>query len=288
MNESTTTLETTDGLDLFVRHWQTDGVARQWTFVVVHGLGEHSGRYRHFAEWFAPLGADIHAADLRGHGRSGGQRGYAPSLKALLDDIDIVVARARAESSGPLVMVGHSFGGLLAIAFALDRPDHLDRAVLSAPLLIPKVRVPAWKRTIAGILPRVAPRLALANEVDARLLSHDPEIATSYVNDPLVHDRITGGLYGATIAHGEGFIARAAELRVPFLLMQGRDDQIVDPSGSQRFFARATAPDRAFCVYPGMYHEILNEVDHEKVFADIESWLTKRTDAHLTGWNPPP
>jgi alpha-beta hydrolase superfamily lysophospholipase len=288
MNESTATLETADGLDLFVRHWHADGVPHQWTFVIVHGLGEHSGRYRHLAEWFTPLGADIHALDLRGHGRSGGQRGYAPSLKALLDDIDVVVARARADTDGPLVIIGHSFGGLLAMAFALDRPDHIDRAVLSAPLLIPKVKVAAWKRAIAGVLPRVAPRLALSNDVDARLLSHDPEVVAAYVSDPLVHDRITGGLYGDTIARGEEFIARAPELRVPFLLMQGRDDQIVDPVGSQRFFARATAPGRAFCLYPGMYHEIFNEVEHEKVFADVESWLSNRTDAHLTGWNPPP
>ncbi|TMD39099.1 MAG: lysophospholipase [Chloroflexi bacterium] len=83
-------------------------------------------------------------------------------------------------------------------------------------------------------------------------------------------------------------IQRAPALRVPFLLMHGRDDRIIDPAGSQRFFARATAPGRAFCLYPGMYHEIFNEVGHEKVFADIESWLTERTDAQVTGWNPPP
>ena len=99
---------------------------------------------------------------------------------------------------------------------------------------------------------------------------------------------ITAGMYGETAGRTESFIARASELRVPFLLLHGRDDRIVDPVGSQRFFARATAPDRAFCLYPGMYHEIFNEVDHDRVFADIDSWLTRRTDAQLTGWNPPP
>jgi alpha-beta hydrolase superfamily lysophospholipase len=120
------------------------------------------------------------------------------------------------------------------------------------------------------------------------VLSHDPEVGRRYSSDPLVHDRITGGLYGDTIARGEEFIGRAGELRVPFLLLQGRDDRIVDPMGSQRFFARATAPDRAFCVYAGLYHEIFNELEHERVFQDMESWLTQRTDAQLTGWNPPP
>ena len=130
--------------------------------------------------------------------------------------------------------------------------------------------------------------MSFSNEVDANLLSHDPGNARAYTGDPLVHDRITAGLYGDTIARGEEFIARAPELRIPFLLMQGRDDQVVDPVGSQRFFARAGAPDRAFCLYPGLYHEIFNEVDHEKVFQDIESWLTQRTNGQLTGWNPPP
>ncbi len=261
MKESTATLKTADGLDLYLRRWETEGVPHQWTFVVVHGLGEHGGRYQHLAEWFTPRGATVYAMDHRGHGRSRGQRGHAPSLQALLDDLDTVVTRARRESGGPLVLIGHSFGGLLAIAYALDRPDRLDNAIFSAPALV--ARVP-------------------------KVLSHDPAIAPAYTGDRLVHNQITAGLYAHTIARGEAFIKRAPELRVPFLLMHGRDDQIVDPAGSQQFFARATAPDRAFCLYPGLYHEIFNEIERERVFQDIESWLTQRTDAQLTGWNPPP
>lgn len=288
MNESTATLKTADGLDLFLRRWQAEGVQHRWTFVVVHGHGEHSGRYQHLAEWFTPLGATVYALDLRGHGRSGGQRGHAPSLEALLNDIDLVVNRARRESDGPVVLIGHSFGGLLAIAYALRYPDHIDRAVFSAPLLRLKLQVPAWKRGVGKVLPKVAPRLSLANGVNADVLSHDPGNAVAYRSDPLVHDRISAGMYGDTIARGGEFLARAGELRVPFLLMHGRDDRVVDPTGSQRFFARATVPERAFCLYPGLYHEIFNELDKEQVFQDVESWLTERTDAHLSGWNPPP
>ena len=288
MKATTATLKTADGLDLYLRRWQAEDVPHQWTFVVVHGLGEHGGRYQHLAEWFTPLGATVYAMDQRGHGRSGGQRGHAPGLTAMLDDIDAIVVRAREESGGPLVLLGHSFGGLLAIAYALRQPDHIDRAVFSAPLLLLKVKVPGWKRGLANVLPKIAPRFSLSNELDADVLSHDPENARAYRSDPLVHNRITAGLYGDTIARGEEFIARAPQLRVPFLLLHGRDDQVVDPIGSQRFFARATVPDRAFCLYPGLYHEIFNELDQEKVFQDIESWLTQRTDTHLTGWNPPP
>ena len=288
MTNSTVTLRTADGLSLEVRRWQEDTVPHRWTFVIVHGLGEHSGRYQHLAARFTPLGATVYAMDQRGHGRSGGKRGHAPSLDALLDDIDAVVLRARADDGSPVVLIGHSFGGLLAIAYALKHADHIDRAIFSAPLLKVKQRVPAWKRALSTVLPRIAPGMTFSNEVDASLLSHDPGNGPAYTSDPLVHDHITAGLYGDTIARGEEFIMRAPELRVPFLLMQGRDDQIVDPVGSQRFFARAAAPDRAFCLYPGLYHEIFNELDREKVFQDIESWLTQRTNGHLTGWNPPP
>ena len=288
MNASDATLKTADGLDLFLRRWQAEGVPHQWTFVVVHGHGEHGGRYQHLAEWFTPLGATVYAMDLRGHGRSGGPRGHAPSLTTLIDQIDAVVLWAREESGGPVVLIGHSFGGLLAIAYAMRHTNHIDRAVFSAPLLQLKVKVPWWKRRLANVLPKVAPRFSLSNEVDPDVLSHDPANARAYRTDPLVHDRITAGLYADAIARGEEFIARAPELRVPFLLLHGRDDRIVDPIGSQRFFARATVPERAFCLYPGMYHEIFNEVDQEKVFRDVESWLTQRTDRHLTGWNPPP
>jgi alpha-beta hydrolase superfamily lysophospholipase len=288
VTESAATLKTADGLDLYVRCWRAENVPHRWTFVVVHGLGEHGGRYEHLAERFTRVGATVYAMDLRGHGRSAGPRGHTPSLNAVLDDIDAVVVRARAESGGPVVLIGHSFGGLLAIAYALKHSDHIDKAVFSAPLLIPKVKVPAWKQPLTKLLPRIAPRVAVSNEVDPKLLSHDPEVVRRYATDPLVHDRITGGLYGDTIARGEEFIARAPEVRVPFLLLHGRDDQIVDPSGSQRFFARATTPERAFCLYPGLYHEVFNETEQEKVFQDVESWLTQRTDAHVTGWNPPP
>jgi alpha-beta hydrolase superfamily lysophospholipase len=275
VNESTETLKTADGLDLFVRRWQARDVPHRWTFVIAHGLGEHGGRYQHVADWFAPRGATVYAMDHRGHGRSGGQRGHAPSLDVLLDDVELVVHRAADDAGGPLVLVGHSFGGLLAIAYALDRPSRLDRAVFSAPALVPKVKVPAWKHALAGVLPKIAPKASFANEIDPNVLSRDPAVGRFYVSDPLVHKQITAGLYAGTIARGESFIARAPELRVPFLLLHGRDDQIVDPSGSERFFAGATAPGRAFRLYPGLYHEIFNEVEKEKVFQDIDSWLTQ-------------
>jgi lysophospholipase len=145
--------------------------------------------------------------------------------------------------------------------------------------------VPAWKQALARITPLVAPRLSLSNEINADHLSHDPAVVQAYRTDPLVHNKITAGMYAATLAHGESLIRRASALRVPFLMLHGRDDRIVDPSGSQQFFDNATVEGRAFCLYPGLHHEIFNELDRERVFADIESWLS---DRKAPPPNPPP
>lgn len=273
------TLRSADGLDLFIRRFAQAGVGRRWTFVVWHGLGEHGGRYERFAAWFAARGAVLYVADMRGHGRSGGPRGHAPSLAALIDDVDRVVQFARQRAGGPVVLIAHSTGAEIGIAYALAHPDRLDRAVYSAPTLKLRVPVPAWKRALGRLTPAVLPRLTLGTGLDAGTLTHDPRVNQAYRDDPLVHDRITARFNAETFARGESVIARAAELRVPFLLLQGGDDPIVDPDGARRFFARAQAPSRAFIEYPGQYHEIFNEPEQEKVFADILGWLEQ---------NPPP
>lgn len=271
--DTTETLRSADGLDLHVRRWQDPAASHRWTFVVAHGLGEHSGRYVHFARWFSARGARVYAIDHRGHGLSGGPRGHTDSMDAFVADLDLLVTRARKEAGGPVVLVGHSLGGLIAIAYAVTHPDRIDRAVFSAPVLRVNARVPGWKRALARVAPRVAPRASFRTGLDAGALSHDPEVVGRYRSDPLVHDRITPMANRATFERGEEFIGRAAELKVPFLLLHGAEDRLSDPEGSRRFFARATAPGRAFKIYPGLYHEIFNEPEQEQVFRDIENWL---------------
>lgn len=288
LRETPVRLQTRDHLELFVRRFEQEGTAGSATFVVVPGLGEHSGRYRHFAAWFAARGVRSYVVDLRGHGHSGGARGHAPSLTALLDDLDLVVARAADEASSRITLVGHSTGALIAIAYALDRPQRLDGAVFSAPALRLRVRVPAWKRALARVTPALVPTLALRTGLDAGGLSRDRAVVDAYRQDPLVHDWITARFNAETFARGEGLIARAGELRVPFLMLQGGSDPIVDPSGTTRFFERAQAPGRALRVYPSLYHEIFNEPEQAQVFADIEDWLTQRRAQKDAGWNPPP
>jgi acylglycerol lipase len=259
-----------DGLDLAVYHW-TAAAPRRWTFVVSHGLGEHAGRYQRFADWFAGRGVEVYALDHRGHGRSGGPRGHAPSQAALVDDLDRVVSLATAGGARP-VLVGHSVGALIALAYALAHPDRIQRAVFSAPAFLVKQPVAAWKRA-AGPIHHVLPRFTVPTGIDQRTLSRDPAVVDAYAVDPLVHDLISARMQAVTMGQGPALIARAAELRVPFLLLHGGADGLIDPTGSERFFAGATAPGRAFREYPGLYHEIFNEPEQTQVFQDILDWL---------------
>jgi len=265
-------LRSRDGLDLAVRRWPATAPQR-WTFVVAHGLGEHAGRYRRFATWFGARGVEVYAIDHRGHGISGGPRGHAPSQAALLDDLDQVVTLATRGQTKP-VLVGHSMGGVIAIAYALAHPDRIQRAVFSAPALMVRQRLPLWMQLLQPAH-HVLPRLTVPNNLDVRSLSRDPAVVEAYQADPLVHDRISARLGAVTMGQGEALIAQAGGLRVPFLLLQGADDRLVDPQGSVRFFGAATAPGRAFKLYPGLYHEIFNEPEQARVYQDILDWLDR-------------
>jgi len=265
-------LRSRDGLDLAVRHWPAIAPQR-WTFVVAHGLGEHAGRYRRFAAWFGERGVEVYAIDHRGHGMSGGPRGHAPSQAALLDDLDQVVTVATRGQPKP-VLVGHSMGGVIAIAYAFAHPDRIQRAVFSAPALMVKQRLPFWMRWLQPVH-HVLPRLTVPSNLDVRTLSRDPAVVEAYSADPLVHDKVSARLAAVTMGQGAALIARAGEVRVPFLLLQGGDDRLVDSRGSERFFAGATVPGRAFTLYPGLYHEIFNEPEQARVYQDMLDWLDR-------------
>lgn len=275
VEEESIHLQTADGLDLTIRHWRAAELPSRRTLVVAHGIGEHSGRYQAFARWFCAHGAEVYAPDHRGHGKSSGPRGHTPSLRALVDDLERVVALAVRQAARRAILVGHSIGAIVAIGYALSHPEPLERAVFSAPPLMIKVRIPMWKQILARVLPTVLPRLTLSNAIDTNLLCRDPAIVAAYQDDPLVHDRISARFYRETFGRGEELIARAPQLTVPFLLLHGEADGLADPLGSKRFFAASMVPGREIHLYPGLYHEILNEPERERVFEDLEAWLSK-------------
>jgi alpha-beta hydrolase superfamily lysophospholipase len=245
---------------------------------IAHGVGEHSGCYETFATYFAAHGAAVYAQDHRGFGRSGGRRGHISRYEQAVNDLKLLVERARsAYPSLPLILVGHSMGGTLALLFALHHPDLLDYAIFSAPALIVGLPVPLWKRTLGRTLSRLYPTYTDVAVFNPDLLTRDPVVQQSAREDELRHTRKTARLYTEMFVRGpRDALARAGSLRVPYLVLHGADDPLVPVAASWRLYDTARATSRTMHVYPGLRHEIFREVERERVYADIMAWLAEQ------------
>ncbi|MCC7003826.1 MAG: lysophospholipase [Gemmatimonadaceae bacterium] len=281
-------MSASDGLGLFLRSWPRRGAARG-TVLLIHGLGEHMGRYEHVAAHLSAAGWDVVAYDQRGHGTSGGKRGAIPNANALTDDLARVVAAVRAAMSSamprreaadaskggraPLVMLGHSMGGQVAAAFVRAHPEAVDALVLSSPALDTSLNVLQRIQLAVGLA--LVPDVPMGNQLDATKISHDPAVVRAYLDDPLVHDRITARLAKAILDGGAAVRAAAAQWRVPTLLLWAGDDHLVSPSGSAAFAAAAPPSVVRAQRFDGLYHEIFNERDATPVFAALDAWLDR-------------
>lgn len=266
------------GVDLFWQSWIPADPAPRAAVVLVHGMGEHSGRYEGLIEVLTGAGLAVFAHDHRGHGRSAGRRAHIARLDDLVTDIGRSVARARTALPGvPLIVLGHSMGGLTSALWAQANPDGYDLLALSGPLAALD-GANAATRTALRMLSAVAPTLPVA-AVDADELSHDPQVGADYRADPLVHAGKLSARTAYELAAGVQRVQRGApRLRRPLSIQHGALDSIVPPRGSAELFVAAMAEDKRRIVYPGMFHEIFNEVGKEEVFADLSSWLLERLD----------
>ncbi len=260
-----------DGTRIAYRAWPLDHAAI--TFAVVHGLGEHAGRYANFAAAMAKRGMGTFAMDLRGHGLSEGQRGHVVSWSQWVDDIGAFLGAVETHAGGEVVPLGHSFGGAAVLSAAIaDRLRNALRFVVSSPALRAKVAVPQWKTSLAGMMSKVMPRFALSNEVDAGTLSRIPEVVTAYTADPLVHPKISSRLYTEWQSATRDILARAGEIKLPFLITAGEDDRLIDPAGAEELHRRA-AENSELHIVPGRYHEPFNDLGSDEVFDLIARWL---------------
>jgi alpha-beta hydrolase superfamily lysophospholipase len=270
------TLRAPDGETLVLNEWPLScGLAERAVVVLVHGIGEHAGRYRHVAERLNDWGFAVRAADHYGHGASSGPRGGLPSVMRLVDDLALVVDDTRRAHPGvPLVLLGHSLGGLVAASFVARAVRKVDALVLSSPGLDPGLG--AFQKLMIALLSRVAPDLRVGNGLDDAYLSHDPAVVRAYRDDPLCHDRIGARL--ARFLADEGAVVQAAapQWQVPTLLIYAGDDRLVKPAASHAFAAAAPASVLSATCFPALYHEIFNERDATPVFETLRRWLDER------------
>jgi len=267
----TTTTRAPDGTELLVRHWPA--VGDPWASVLlIHGIAEHSGRYEHVGGWLSAAGLDVTATDLRGFGGSGGRRAYVERWSLYHDDLEAQLGVVRAAAQGrPVVLYGHSMGGLIALGYVVAQPPRPrpDALVLSAPAIT--ATVPMWKRVLAEGLSQVAPRLSLKNDFDGGLLSRDPAVGEAYLADPANHHRTTVRLGAEAIAEQRRLRTAIVLLnRFPTLVYHGGDDRLV-PTESSEYFLRLRDVSRR--VYPGLRHESHNEPEGAEVVGHVVTWL---------------
>ena len=266
------TIESADGTKLSYRAWPRSGA--EVSFAVVHGLGDHARRYERFALGMARHGYATFAVDLRGHGKSAGRRGHVDRWSQWTDDAAAFVAHVESIAGGEVVPVGHSFGGAVMLSTVLDKKlTNARRFIVSSPALRLNAHVPGWKVALAKLSSMIVPKLTLDNEVDAKTLSRIPEVVDAYRTDPLVHNKISSRLYAEWVAACGRIFEHAAEIKIPFLILAGTDDRLIDPEGSRELH-RLTPSVSRLRLLEGRYHEPFNDLDNEEVFAVIADWLS--------------
>lgn len=264
-----------DNLEMYARDWTWEGKPKA-VVVLIHGLGEHIGRYDHVAAALNQRGYVLTGFDLRGHGRSEGLRGHTPSLRAYYNDLDQFLSLVEERFPKiPRILYGHSVGGVLVLTYTPSRYPKVIGVVATAPAFVTVTRSQKIKLALANILGTLWPTFTLSNGLDPNTLSHDPEVVRAYVTDPLVHDRVTAGWGKATLSIFEAAKMTAADFPVPVLVMHGTEDKLGLPAGSKGWAEHAPADKCTLKMWEGLDHEIHNEPQKDQVLGYMMDWMDK-------------
>lgn len=266
-------LVSNEGLKLFGRSW----VPQETRAVVclVHGLGEHIGRYEHVAEHFIKLGYALYAYDQRGHGQSKGKRGHADQ-ESLWNDVENIMKKARSEHlEVPMFLYGHSWGGNVVSNYLIRRNvKELTAAILTSPWFELSFKPPSWQIKLGRTMAKIYPAFTQSNRLNADFLSRDLQVGKDYIQDPLVHDQISAGLFLGTLDSGQYALENAQKLTIPTLVLHGTDDNITSFRASERF--TQSSEQAQLKLWPDYRHETHNEIGKEEVLTFITDWLDQQ------------
>ncbi len=268
--------QTLDGLKIYTAAWLPEAAPKA-IVLLVHGIGEHSGRYQHVAAFLNEGGYAVYALDHRGHGRSEGERAYFASFDQPVNDLKHYLDLIRQRHPHDKIFVyGHSMGALISLLFTLRHQRELDGLILSgAPLAVESTSSPLMVAA-GGVLQRFLPKAPLP-AIPPEYLSHDPAIVSDYAADPLNHHGAVYMRMGHHIVQGSRRVrARLPELTLPLLILHGAEDRICPPIASEWVYQQAGSADKTLRMYPALYHEIHNEPEKTAVLADIRNWLDQR------------
>ena len=264
-----------DGTQLLFR-WHPAESSRA-LIVVVHGFGEHSGRYVHAMNALNEGGYACLAVDLRGHGRSGGRRAFVERFTDYLADVDAAVGLARERMpGGQLFLIGHSMGGLVVANWIASRGGQAAGFVVTSPAMGVALPVPGWKDALGRVMSRLIPGLAIPTGLDPKLVSRDPAVVEAYVGDRLILTKATARWYVEFLAAQEGALRGAPGVTTPALVMQAGADGLVDPAASEQYANALAGDDVTFSRHEGLYHELFNEPEQREILASVVAWLDAR------------
>jgi len=267
-------LTTSDDLQLNGASFSPPGETKA-AIVLIHGMGEHFGRYQHVIEFVNSIGYAVISMDLRGHGNSQGKRGHIDTYKQLMDDVDLLVKKAQELFNDlPLIMYGHSLGGNIAANYVLRRQPAFKGLIVTAPYFKLAFDPPKWKVFLSAVMAKILPALTLPTGLELAALSRDQAVVDAYKNDPLVHDKISSAFFNNVHAAASYPIEHAEELKIKTLAMHGLMDRITSYKGTTAF-ARNNPELIELKLWEGLYHEIHNEKEKQQVFDHIKTWLQK-------------
>jgi len=265
-----------DNVEIFAQGWEPDARPAKAVACLVHGLGEHTSRYSHVAEAFCSQGYALFGADLRGHGRSGGARGHISSIEDFMQDIDVLFQQARARFAGlPMILYGHSLGGVLVLHYALKRKPDVKGVIATSAGLHNELENQPLKVMAAKVLGALMPGVAIPSGLDTKTISRDEKVVQAYINDPLVHDRISLGFGRIMLGVTQWTLQHAAEFPLPLLLLHGRGDTLAFSSSSIEF-AASLKGNATLMLWDGAYHELHNEPEQAEVFKTMTIWMDAR------------
>jgi alpha-beta hydrolase superfamily lysophospholipase len=251
---------------------------------IVHGMGEHAQRYAHVAEFFVNRGATVHAIDQRGHGRTGGP---LPHFDVLVEDIGQLENYLHdSYPDMPVFLYGQSLGGSIVANYSLRTKNRLAGVISMSPLFRTTFPPPAWKLTVAKALGKWWPNLTLSTAIKPKELSRDPQAVEAYINDTMVHQRVSAVLGLSMLQAGQWAVDHAGELKTPMLLMHGTEDRITCHEASQEFASRSNQ-NCTWVSWQGLYHDMHCEPENEKVFDRIEKFIDQQTACGANRATPP-
>lgn len=263
------------GTVLYFQSWSPHDAPKAVIFLV-HGYDEHSGRYEYFAQHCVNHGMVVYALDHWGHGKSEGKRGFIPAFSVYHDGLDALIEEIPDEHMAlPIILVGHSLGGLIAATYLLENQEYFAAAVLSGPAIKTTEEPSSLMKGMSKFLSKVAPAMGVL-ALDAKGVSRDPEVVADYLADPLVSgSKISARLAAEMMANMELVQRYAAKITLPILLLHGEKDVLTAPEGSMLLYERIGSHEKMLKIYPELFHEIFNEPEKDIVLADMTEWIER-------------